>query len=103
MWCRAAVFFFQAEDGIRDKLVTGVQTCALPISDLVMTHDVAPLALVRHRPRRGHWVWRCHNDLSRAYRRMWYLLRRDLERYDAAVFSLPKFAQRLPIPALIVH
>ena len=26
-------FFFQAEDGIRDKLVTGVQTCALPISN----------------------------------------------------------------------
>src|SRR2546425_6220348 len=24
-------FFFQAEDGIRDKLVTGVQTCALPV------------------------------------------------------------------------
>src|SRR2546425_12415256 len=28
-------FFFQAEDGIRDKLVTGVQTCALPISEPV--------------------------------------------------------------------
>src|SRR2546430_7754820 len=28
-WC---VFFFQAEDGIRDLTVTGVQTCALPIS-----------------------------------------------------------------------
>src|SRR5258708_16204820 len=27
-------FFFQAEDGIRDDLVTGVQTCALPISCL---------------------------------------------------------------------
>src|SRR5699024_11229864 len=26
------VFFFQAEDGIRDRNVTGVQTCALPIS-----------------------------------------------------------------------
>src|SRR5438034_10927048 len=26
------VFFFQAEDGIRDHCVTGVQTCALPIS-----------------------------------------------------------------------
>ena len=26
-------FFFQAEDGIRDRLVTGVQTCALPISN----------------------------------------------------------------------
>src|SRR6266404_6728174 len=31
--CRALlVFFFQAEAGIRAKLVTGVQTCALPIS-----------------------------------------------------------------------
>src|SRR5438046_6059586 len=27
-------FFFQAEDGIRDWSVTGVQTCALPICDL---------------------------------------------------------------------
>ena len=27
-------FFFQAEDGIRDYKVTGVQTCALPISSL---------------------------------------------------------------------
>src|SRR5687767_15574586 len=31
-------FFFQAEDGIRDKLVTGVQTCALPICELGQNH-----------------------------------------------------------------
>ena len=31
MWV-FSVFFFQAEDGIRDYKVTGVQTCALPIS-----------------------------------------------------------------------
>src|SRR6266496_5447272 len=29
-------FFFQAEDGIRDLYVTGVQTCALPISSLLV-------------------------------------------------------------------
>ena len=29
------IFFFQAEDGIRDVAVTGVQTCALPIYSLV--------------------------------------------------------------------
>src|SRR2546421_9443743 len=29
-------FFFQAEDGIRDLIVTGVQTCALPISHQVL-------------------------------------------------------------------
>src|SRR5690625_5331901 len=28
----SSIFFFQAEDGIRDGHVTGVQTCALPIS-----------------------------------------------------------------------
>src|SRR5437868_14617167 len=35
-------FFFQAEDGIRDRNVTGVQTCALPIS----TNGFAPRRLV---------------------------------------------------------
>src|SRR6267143_4390335 len=36
------VFFFQAEDGIRDGTVTGVQTCALPICGLerIGAHDV---------------------------------------------------------------
>src|SRR5207248_7777206 len=30
-WDSCFFFFFQAEDGIRDRTVTGVQTCALPI------------------------------------------------------------------------
>src|SRR5256886_6944179 len=34
-----AFFFFQAEDGIRDLTVTGVQTCALPISPTVRELD----------------------------------------------------------------
>src|SRR5207244_9005557 len=40
------VFFFQAEDGIRDDLVTGVQTCALPIfqSELVPPGPGAPIS-----------------------------------------------------------
>src|SRR5206468_3168614 len=40
-------FFFQAEDGIRDLIVTGVQTCALPISlngiDVLVKNNFAPL------------------------------------------------------------
>src|SRR2546429_6835691 len=35
------VFFFQAEDGIRDVAVTGVQTCALPISSACWTARTA--------------------------------------------------------------
>src|SRR3712207_218720 len=34
------IFFFQAEDGIRDIGVTGVQTCALPISSLIRTGEL---------------------------------------------------------------
>src|SRR2546422_8492677 len=41
-------FFFQAEDGIRDVAVTGVQTCALPISPLWLISPTAAVA----------WKWR---------------------------------------------
>src|SRR2546430_2989083 len=40
-------FFFQAEDGIRDLTVTGVQTCALPISPVLL--------LTARRPWRTSW------------------------------------------------
>ena len=44
-------FFFQAEDGIRDTSVTGVQTCALPISIMANTFEVATTDLLPgHRP-----------------------------------------------------
>jgi trehalose synthase len=87
---------------VADSAATNAATLALD-GDLVMVHDLAPLAVVRHRPGRGRWVWRCHADLSRAQRRAWHLLRADVGRYDAAVFSLPKFAQRLAVPTLIIH
>src|SRR2546426_8411870 len=40
------VFFFQAEDGIRDYKVTGVQTCALPICS-AREQDLPALAQAR--------------------------------------------------------
>src|SRR5207245_5341674 len=42
-----AVFFFQAEDGIRDATVTGVQTCALPICQKKMAFRWQAAALMR--------------------------------------------------------
>src|SRR5690606_41093817 len=41
--CLCLFFFFQAEDGIRDFHVTGVQTCALPIGD---TRSTVPLKVL---------------------------------------------------------
>src|SRR5206468_9558273 len=43
---RIFFFFFQAEDGIRDLIVTGVQTCALPISILGSADDSAAGAAI---------------------------------------------------------
>src|SRR5690349_24987475 len=51
---RQSFFFFQAEDGIRDLYVTGVQTCALPILAAEHRRDlVEELAAVEHRIRPG--------------------------------------------------
>src|SRR5699024_11676116 len=47
-------FFFQAEDGIRDRNVTGVQTCALPIS-AVLGHPFLDEVV---RGRGTHQQWR---------------------------------------------
>src|SRR2546429_1180306 len=55
-WCLLFFFFFQAEDGIRDVAVTGVQTCALPISSPANSVDrrrSRPLAGRKLPPRRA--------------------------------------------------
>src|SRR5687767_5729150 len=73
IWMGGALllFFFQAEDGIRDKLVTGVQTCALPIFELFHQHFLPlPAVWLRHRYcslARRHSV--SHNDNSPFHRR----------------------------------
>lgn len=72
-------------------------------ADLVLVHDPQPAALVEHRPGAGRWAWRCHVDLSTPQRRVWTFLRRFVVRYDATVFSLPRFAPTLPIPQYVVH
>src|SRR2546430_9022661 len=58
---RVRSFFFQAEDGIRDLTVTGVQTCALPIStraelDHYLAHGSSHRAL-REDSRLNHLHW----------------------------------------------
>ena len=72
-------------------------------ADLVMIHDPQPAALIEHRKGGGKWIWRCHLDLAQPQRRVWSFLRRFVVRYDAAIFSLPGFAQRLPIPKFLMY
>ena len=83
--------------------VTGRNAHALDLdADLVFIHDPQPAGLIEHR-KGGKWVWRCHLDAGKPYRSVWSLFRRHVLKYDAAVFSLPEFAQRLPIPKFLIY
>lgn len=72
-------------------------------ADVVIIHDPQPAALIESAERAGRWVWRCHIDVSRPQRRAWTFLRQFVTRYDGTIFSLPKFAQRLPIPQYLIY
>jgi trehalose synthase len=93
-------------DEVLEAYVEGTRRAARELSlqgDLVEIHDPQPAALVGMRPQEGAWVWRCHADVSRPQRRAWSFLRQFVVKYDAAVYSLPKFAQRLPIPQFLIY
>src|SRR5688500_20394845 len=58
-------FFFHAEDGIRDYKVTGVQTCALPISGALVDRSRLRRARIRRRAVGQHVERECGVDWGR--------------------------------------
>jgi len=72
-------------------------------ADYVVIHDPQPAALGESRLSKGKWIWRCHIDISRPQWKVWSFLRQFVAKYDAAIFSLPRFAQRLPIPQYLIY
>jgi trehalose synthase len=73
-------------------------------SDFIVIHDPQPAALIESRANHsGHWVWRCHIDLSQPDLKVWDFLAPYVDRYDAAIFSSPAFARRLPIPQYLFY
>jgi trehalose synthase len=73
-------------------------------SDFTIIHDPQPAALIEARTnKRGHWVWRCHIDLSQPNRRVWDFLEPYVNRYDAAIFSSPAFSRSLPVPQYLFY
>ncbi len=72
-------------------------------ADMILVHDPQPAALIDYGDRAGKWVWRCHIDISQPARRVWRFLKNYVLKYDAAIFSLPAFAQKLPIPKFLIY
>jgi trehalose synthase len=72
-------------------------------SDFVIVHDPQPAPLLKLCPsRKGKWIWRAHIDISHPFRPVWKVLRTIVDKYDASIFSMPEFAQPLPIPQFLV-
>jgi trehalose synthase len=68
--------------------------------DLVIIHDPQPLPMINHYRKRGPWIWRGHVDMSRPHPELWQYLRTFVEKYDAVVFSIKEYAQKLNTPQL---
>ena len=71
--------------------------CRLSDYDVIIVHDPQPLPLVELRQQQ-RWIWCCHVDLSAPHPDVWGYLAPSVDRYDAAVFSLPEYAQPLTVP-----
>jgi trehalose synthase len=73
-------------------------------AEFVTIHDPQPAALINsRRDHAGHWLWRCHIDLSRPNTKVWDFLEPYVTRYDGAIFSSPEFARQLPIPQFLFY
>jgi trehalose synthase len=73
-------------------------------ADYIVIHDPQPAALIDSRTNdKGRWVWRCHIDLSQPDAKVWNFLEPFVNRYDAAIFSSPSFARRLPISQYLFY
>jgi len=68
--------------------------------NMVIIHDPQPLAMIDHYRKNGPWIWRCHTDLSGPNRKLWDYLLPFIEKYDAAVFSIEAYRQKLKVPQL---
>jgi trehalose synthase len=70
-------------------------------ADAVLIHDPQPVALIDHK-KSGTWMWRCHIDLSSPQREVFESIKHYCERYDAAIFSVARFAKSMPIDEFII-
>jgi trehalose synthase len=59
-------------------------------------HDPQPLPIITQHPhRRGHWVWRCHIDISQPHDPVLQFLQPFIRQYDVCIFSMQTYAKRV--------
>ncbi|HOO56727.1 MAG TPA: glycosyltransferase [bacterium] len=73
-------------------------------ADCYIIHDPQPVGLIRKKKENpgSKWVWRCHIDVSRPLPEIWDFLEKYVRDYDASIFSMPEFSQKLSIPQVLI-
>jgi trehalose synthase len=66
--------------------------------NMVIIHDPQPLPMIGHYKKNGPWIWRCHVDLSNPNKELWNYLTPFIEQYDAVIFSIKDYKQKLKTP-----
>jgi trehalose synthase len=66
--------------------------------NMVIIHDPQPLPMIHYYKKNGPWIWRCHIDLTSPDRDLWNYLAPTIEKYDAVIFSLKDYAQKIKTP-----
>jgi trehalose synthase len=73
-------------------------------ADFTVIHDPQPAGLIEARgDHQGHWIWRCHIDLSQPNPDVWQFLDGYLIGFDGSIFSAPEFCRQLPIPQYLFY
>lgn len=70
-------------------------------ADAVLIHDPQPAALVEFK-KGGKWLWRCHIDVSNPDQDVFSRLVRYCSQFDAAIFSVSRFARAMGISEFII-
>jgi trehalose synthase len=73
-------------------------------AEFTIIHDPQPAGLIEaRREKTGHWIWRCHIDLSRPNSAVWDFLEPYVSQFDGAIFSSPEFSRQLPVPQYLFY
>lgn len=88
-----SIFMETSEENIKNMDIYG---------DIVFIHDPQPAALIKRRTD-NKWIWRCHIDISNPNQQVWKFLKKFVDNYDAAVFSSPRFSQKLALRQFLIH
>lgn len=70
-------------------------------ANAVLIHDPQPAPLIEFK-KKGKWIWRCHIDVSNPVKEVCDYLMRYCSKYNAAVFSVARFARAMTIDEFII-